>query len=245
MSISDTAIKFICVISTSVGALVGSLQSVSSQPITSPYIISQSPEKPQPPTGRTASTTDRGDCPAIPKGTPALTALTPLDAQGVTTTLSQSPTFRFYSPYSQSKYRFKLYTLDKKEPPLHSQDITLKSSAGIFAVSLPTVNAIKPQGYYFWELEYLCTEKGSNPVVFGKLYRDQLTSSQKRDFIKAKTPMERIRFYQENGIWLEMLDEIAKSLPTTRNLWQKTLDAEILQSISNKPMIPVNSSTKP
>jgi hypothetical protein len=197
------------------------------------------PKNSFPPIGRDPS------CVAIPLGSPDINALTPIDAQEVTTTISQNPTFYFYSPYSRGKYRFKLYTRDKKALLLHSQDITLQSSAGIFAVSLPTVNAIESQKYYRWELEYLCTKKGSNPVVFGNLYRDKLTSSQRRDFIKAKTPIERILFYQENGIWLEMIDEIAKSLPTSKDIWQKTLNAEMLQSISNKPIISVKSSIKP
>jgi hypothetical protein len=233
MSISNTAIRFTCACTVAVSAFLGTLewklQSANGQQSTTPT----------PSTGRTADLGSRGDCPTLLAGVTDLTALTP-DKNEDTVTLSQSPTFRFYSPYPNAKYRLRLFTANKKDV-LYRQDITGSGKIGIFAVSLKNVAALKTKERYFWELEYFCTNEpqASNPVVFGWLYRDKLTASQKQEFSKANTSIQRINFYRKNGIWLELLDEIAKSLPQSQTIWQQTLDAEGLQSISKKPLLPI------
>ncbi len=233
MSISNAAIRFTWACTVAVGTFLGGLewklQSANGQQSTT-----ATPE-----TGRTIGLGSRGDCPALLAGVPDLTALTP-DKNEDTVTLSQSPTFRFYSPYPNAKYRFRLFTTNKRDV-LYRKDITGSDKIGIFAVSLKNVAALKTKERYFWELEYFCTNEpqASNPVVFGYLYRDQLTASQKQEFSKASTSTQRIDFYRKNGIWLELLDEIAKSLPQSQTVWQQTLDAEGLQSISKKDILPI------
>lgn len=199
------------------------------------------------PKGRTPSTPRDPDCPLTPDGMPTLTALTPFDDQGVTVSLSQNPTFRFYSPYTSQKYRFKILKSPKSKVPLHTQIVLARSETGVFAVSLPVITAIKPQEYYFWELEYICSNKANanNPIVFGWLYRDRLTNAQALEFHKIEKSDDRIAFYRKYGIWLELLDEIAKLLPTSQTLWQQTLDTEGLQSISKQPILSIQSSPTP
>jgi hypothetical protein len=230
---SNVAIKFGCICTVAAGTWLGALESKL------PSANAQQSKKPD--TGRTIGLGSRGDCPAITALTPDLTALTP-DKNEDTVTLSQSPTFRFYSPYPNAKYRLRLFSANKKQM-LYRQDITSSNSnkLGIFAVTLKNVAALKPKQRYFWELEYFCSNKpqAANPIVFGWLYRDQLTDSQKQEFSKANTSTQRIDFYRKNGIWIELLDEIAKSLPKSQTIWQQTLDAEGLQSISKKPLLPI------
>ena len=217
--------------------------SVNGKTNKSANLIDQTPPKPaatrRTPKGRTPATPRNPDCPLIPDGMPTLTALTPLDAQGVTVSLSQNPTFRFYSPYTKQKYRFRILKSPKSQVPLHTQIITAQNKAGVFAISLPVINAIKPQEYYFWELEYICPDKANadNPIVFGLLYRDRLTNAQKLEFDKIKNSSDRIAFYRKYDIWLELLDEIAKSLPQSQILWQQVLEAEGLQSVSKKTLL--------
>lgn len=203
--------------------------------------ISKRPTKGNvPATGRDPS------CPAISVGMPDITPLTPAltpsdkSEDSVIVTLSQSPTFRFYSPYSKGIYRFRLLPENKDvSKTLYRQDIPI-ASTGIFTVSLPVIKSLKTEENYLWELEYLCTKdpKVSNPIVFGYLYRDQLTTSQKQEFSRANTSAQRIDFYRKNDLWVELLDEIAKSYPQSQTIWQQTLDAEELQSISKQPLLP-------
>ena len=240
MSLSNTAIKFTCVSAIAVGAFLGALewklQSANGQ-----QSNAATPQR-----GRTAGLGGaRGDCPALSAGVSDLTALTP-DKNEDTVTLSQSPTFRFYSPYFSAKYRLRLFTANKRDV-LYRQDIKSSNKTGVFGVSLKNVTALKTKERYFWELEYFCSDKpnASNPIIFGWLYRDQLTISQQQELSRAKTSANRIDFYRKNGIWVELLDEIAKSLPQSQIIWQQTLDAEGLQSISRKPILPTKQSTKP
>lgn len=219
----------------SFGALI--TNSVNSEPIN--FVAQNSFRKT--PKGRVPATPRNPDCPAIADGMPTLTAITPLDAAGITRSLSQNPTFRFYSPYVQGKYRFRLLKTPKSLFPLYTQNITGHDKVGIFAISLPMLTAIKPQEYYFWELEYFCSDKpdADNPIVFGRLYRDRLTDAQNLELSKLTTPSDRIAFYQKYGIWSELLDEIAKRLPASQTLWQQTLDAEGLQSVSKQSVISI------
>lgn len=205
-------------------------------------LISQERKRPE---GSTVGVGRDPNCLAITKDKPDLTAITPIDDDAVSTTFSQSPTFYFYSPYKHGKYLFRLYKLDKKDPSLYSQELTVTSNGGIFAISLPVLEAIQPESYYFWELRYLCSKDGDNLSVFGNLYRDRITDAQRRAFAEAKTPIERIDFYRQNKIWLELVDELVKTLPESRTIWQQTLNAEQLQSISNQPIIPIDSFSKP
>jgi Domain of Unknown Function (DUF928) len=202
--------------------------------------ISKRPTK-----GNVPATRRDPSCPAIPVGMPDITPLTPAltpsdkSEDSVIVTLSQSPTFRFYSPYSKGMYRFRLLPENKDvSKALYRQDIPI-ASTGIFTVSLPVIKSLKAKENYFWELEYLCTKdpKATNPMVFGYLYRDQLTASQKQQFSRANTSAQRIDFYRKNDLWVELLDEIAKSYPQSKTIWQQTLDAEELQSISKEPLL--------
>jgi hypothetical protein len=218
-------------------------------------LIAQSPPREQKPPQKTVnrpigsvpSTPRNPDCPVIPGGMPTLTALTPLDDQGVTVSLSQNPAFRFYSPYINGKYRFRLLKSQKSQTALYTQNITGYDKVGIFTVSLPVLPALQPEEYYFWELEYLCSDKpnATNPTVFGRLYRDRLTVAQQLEFNQITNASDRIAFYQKYGIWSELLDEIAKLLPASQVLWQQTLDAEGLQSVSKQPFLFIQPSPNP
>lgn len=255
MSIAAHTVRFVWTASIFIGIFsvifCEKSQSVNSQQL-SPIAFwlaqgSQSVD-PQPrPTGSTADPSSRGDCPALLSNAINLTALTPLDKDGVTRTLSQNPTFRFYSPYIEGKYRFRLLKSQKSRNALYTQNITGYDKAGIFAVSLPILPVIKPEEYYFWELEYLCSDKPNttNPIVFGRLYRDRLTADQQLEFNQIANSDDRIAFYQKYGIWSELVDEIAKLLPVSQVLWQQTLDAEGLQSISKESVLFVQPSPNP
>ncbi len=227
----------------SISLLTSSLVSIprptNSDSANSSVKISKKPRS-VPATGRDPS------CPAIPVGTPDITSLIPAimpsdkSEDSFIVTLSQSPTFRFYSPYRQGIYRFRLLPENKDvSKAMYQKDIPV-ASTGIFTVSLPVIKALKTKENYFWELEYICTKdpKASNPIVFGYLYRDQLTTSQKQEFSRTKTSTQRIDFYRKNGIWVELLDEITKAYPQSKTIWQQTLDAEGLQSISKQPLLP-------
>ena len=232
MRISNTAIKVTCVSTIAVGAFLGTLewklQSTNAQQSTN--------RKPQ--TGRTVGLGSRGDCPVLPAGVPQLTALTTKNGQ--TATLSQSPIFRFYTPYAKGKYQFRLRDSHKSNTLIYRQDIVRTDKAGIFTVYLPVIAAMKPRTNYLWELEYFCSNKlnSDSLIVFDWVYQDQLTPSQMAELRQAKNSSDRIAFYRKYGIWLELLDEIAKLLPESQVLWQQTLDAEGLQSISKKPLLP-------
>jgi hypothetical protein len=178
-------------------------------------------------------------------GVPQLTALTTKNGQ--TATLSQSPTFRFYTPYAKGRYQFRLRDSRKSNTLIYRQDIVRTDKAGIFTVYLPVIGAMKPRTNYLWELEYFCSNKpnSDNQIVYDWVYQEQLTVTQTLELRNTKTTSDRIAFYRKYGIWLELLDEIAKSLPKSQELWQQVLTNEGLQSIVSQPVLNLHSSTKP
>lgn len=189
------------------------------------------------------------ECPKIPKNQPVLTALTPLldqydqDGIGDTLTLSQNPSFYFYSPYTTGKYRFRLLASAKAETAIHSQIINTSDRSGILTVALPTL-PIQQDQRYFWELEYVCSAKpnASRQTLYGYLYRLKLPPAQRLELSRAKTASDRLAFYQKYGIWSELLTEIAKAMPTSKSLWQKVLDSQGLEAISQQPLLPLSLS---
>jgi hypothetical protein len=251
VQVGISKIKFVKVVLGGIGGISVSLLTSSLMSIPRPTNIDSATKISKKPRSVPATNRDPS-CPAIPVGMPDITslipAITPSDKSedSFIVTLSQSPTFRFYSPYRQGIYRFRLLPENKDvSKALYRQDIPI-ASTGIFTVSLPVIKSLKTKENYFWELEYLCTKdpKATNPMVFGYLYRDQLTASQKQEFNRAKTSTQRIDFYRKNGIWVELLDEIVKSYPQSKTIWQQTLDAEELQSISKQPLLPFDEVTK-
>lgn len=245
MSISNIAIKFACFSSVLFSHLAGTFdwrpQPANSQQSSS-FLLAQQQTTQTEPIGRSASgTTPRGDCPAMVADAPSLTVLTPLNKKSVTATLSQSPTFHFYSPYTKGTYHFKLVAVESENPDntdnvVYEQDIPASKSVGIFALHLPNLPKLQAKKYYRWKLAYPCSKTfdGSLPPIeiYGLLYRRELTALQKQEFARAKNSTQRIAFYRRYKIWLELLDELAQSLPQSHQLWQQTLDAEGLQSIS-------------
>ncbi|ELS34164.1 MULTISPECIES: DUF928 domain-containing protein [Pseudanabaena] len=229
-------------------ALFAVLESSNAQPISPSIIIAQQSTNSTTSTtstGKTHPTGDRGDCPILVAGVPQLTALTAKNGQ--TATLSQSPVFRFYTPYAKGNYQFRLSKSRKSNTLIYSQNIARTDQAGIFTVSLPVIDEIKPRVNYFWELEYFCSNK-PNPdsrIVNGWVYQDRLTPEQMLELNNATTTSDRIIFYQKYGIWLELLDEIAKSLPQNQSLWQQVLTNEGLGSIINQPIFKPQSLVKP
>lgn len=207
-------------------------------------VPSSSEPQPRRPRGQKPWIPRDPECPQIAKGQPVLTALTPLldrydqDDIGDTITLAQNPTFYFYSPYTTGKYRFRLLASSKAEDAIYSQIINTSDRTGIFAVSLPIL-PIQQEQRYFWELEYVCSPKpnASRQTLYGYLYRLKLPAAQSLELSRAKTTSDRLAFYQKYGIWSELLTEIVQTMPTSQSIWQKVLDAQGLEAISQQPLL--------
>ena len=191
------------------------------------------------PTGRNRGGAGRGQfCPFIDVPVSAFVPVRQSDADGAIatefvwgTTVEERPTFWFYVPYAPTEGldTAKFVLLDADKNPVFSQPIfiSLAGTPGIISFRLPEPYSLEVDKLYNWYFSIVCdAEKPSrNPGVRGWVQRVAASPELVADLNQA-APIQKYIAYAENGIWFEMVTDLAKNLD--RNPANTTLQADWL-----------------
>lgn len=198
----------------------------------SPVILSQTPRTP-PPKGRRrpggSLTGGQQTCNRQTKQT--LTALTPLNAQGLTQ--SEHPTLWFFIPYTSAEVRsgeFSLLTQDETRV-VYQAAFTLPQTPGLVSIRLPRSPAITLEAgnYYHWYLNLYCASNTSA--------RPDLDMDGWIQRVKATGQ------YHQSTAWYDQVNDLAERLqtepqnPTLRKRWTELLESVDLAELAKEPII--------
>jgi Domain of Unknown Function (DUF928) len=187
-----------------------------------------------PPAGN--QTGSRGNC---PKTEIPLLALG--GNSGYTLTISESPTFWFYIPYTSDRAKSGEFELqDESGKTVYQTPVSLPSSPKIVPVRLD--RALQPNRQYRWYLAINCSSQpslegiASEGYVTGLVERILPTAELEHLLKTAQTPLERLQIYAQNGIWYDTIAQLAQfylEQPTWESTWQDFLENVGLESIAN------------
>lgn len=188
-----------------------------------------------------------------------LTALTPVTNWGKT--VSPTPTFWFYVPYSPDEAHSGEFVLqDEKYNDVYRTRFTLPPTPGFVSLTIPSTQAtLETDKWYFWSFKLYCGEKPSSTPIFveGWVQRVALTPELETQ-LKAATRDYAV--YSANGIWYDAVASLAAlRLANTQNVLLDGEWAQLLRSrgvdlnqLTQEPIIGevrllpiVNSSSKP
>lgn len=217
-------------------------------------IRSHSTSRSNAPTGRTRGGAGRGPlCPFIEV---PLRAIVPVSQDVKTgtsaaevvlgTTIEERPTFWFYVPYSAAKgldtAKFVLLDADQN---LVSQPIlvSLSGTPGIVSFHLPEAYSLEVDKLYNWYFSIVCdaAKPSRNPGVRGWVQRIAANPELTADLDRV-APLERYIAYAENGVWFEMVTDLAENLdrnPTNATLqadWTALLEELDLAALQDSPI---------
>jgi hypothetical protein len=209
------------------------------------HFISANSHKPDtkgtPPTEQ--GTGSRGDC---PKTEIPLMGL--VGSKDLSLTVSEYPTFYVYIPYTSKEASGGEFELqDEKEIKVYQTPLPLPTKPSIISIRLPSnVQPLQTHQKYRWYLTINCrTQTASNGLssqafVTGQIERILATEQLNRQLKMAKTPLERLQIYAENGIWYDTLTELANLAHTQSNwltIWQNLLIDMGFQNIAQVPLL--------
>ncbi|MEC4812648.1 MAG: DUF928 domain-containing protein, partial [Scytonema sp. PMC 1069.18] len=143
---------------------------------------------------------------------PDLTALIPLRGLGLT---SQNPKFWFYVPsQGNASYSAEFLLEDKSNTgnQVYSQTFKLEKTPGIMSISLPKKIKLDSNKIYEWKLSVIVNPKDRNDdcFIYGGVKQVPLTRDVSDKLKSAKTARERIAIYAENGLWYDVLTDLAE-----------------------------------
>ncbi|MEM7065903.1 MAG: DUF928 domain-containing protein [Cyanobacteria bacterium P01_B01_bin.77] len=192
-----------------------------------------------PPTGRPApgNRTPGGGlgepsiCPTKPQD---LTAITPIDVHG--NTLSASPTFWFYIPYTADEVgsgEFSVLTEDESDR-VYKTSFKLPDQPGFVSITLPETEASRLQEgtYYHWYLQLNCAADADAKTALnidGWVQRIPSTPNLEEDVMNLSSE-----------IWYDSLDYLAKQLQNgtgSRQAWDTLLESVELNELIQEPVI--------
>ncbi|RUT08791.1 hypothetical protein DSM106972_008440 [Dulcicalothrix desertica PCC 7102] len=192
------------------------------------------------PSGRTA-TGSRGDCPEV---NVPLTALIPVNNQGLT--MAEYPQFWIFVPYQSKNIAIGEFVLqDKQNNDVYRTNFTLPQAPGIVNVSLGKAKPLQINQEYQWFFKIYCSpEKLSEPLfVKGWIQRIANNSDLERKLAAARTPEQRFTIYYENHIWYEAVTELAKHQPirpqnnSLPSDWSNLLKRVDLEYLISQPVV--------
>jgi hypothetical protein len=178
---------------------------------------------------------------------PSLTALIPLRGLGLT---SQNPKFWFYVPsQGNASYSAEFLLEDKSntENQVYSKTFKLEKTPGIMSISLPNNVKLDSNKIYEWKLSVIVNPKDRNDdcFIFGGVKQVPLTRDVSDKLKSAKTARERIAIYAENGLWHDVLTDLAElrrqnpNDETLKSDWNDLLSHELvrLEDIASKQIV--------
>lgn len=195
------------------------------------------------PSGNRA-TGSRGDCPTteIP-----LTRL--VGSKSLELTVSDRPTFWFYVPYTAKEASYgEFFLQDREGNDLYHARVKLSKSPGVVGFTLPhRVAPLRSEQQYSWYLTISCPQKQRAPSQFpspafitGQVQRIKLTSELKNRLATAKTPLDKVNLYAQNGIWYDTLTELANlylTQPQLASIWADLLKDVGLEKLIQEPVL--------
>ena len=188
-----------------------------------------------------------GDCSQLQK---PMTALIPTRNWGET--IAAHPTFWLYIPTRPGDVEFVLED-ETSGKQLYKTTFAVTQGPGIVSFRLPdTAPPLEKGKAYRWMFNFTCVSGGGapensdqqNPSVSGIVARIDPSAQLSRQLDNA-SPTERIALYAQNGLWYEMLTELAELRRTEPNnaevtaKWMDLLEHEAvrLNSIAQEPIL--------
>jgi hypothetical protein len=175
------------------------------------------------------------------QGKPYLTALVPEMSAGLT--LSQSPAFWFYLPYTlTSNQSIEFVLKDDQDRYIHKTELSsTEVSPGVIRLSLPSTVALEPNSNYHWYFVVHCNPQNQNRIVYAnglirRVERPRLTQQ-----LKSVSPQERTQLYANEGIWYDALTNLGDRLlvsPKNSQLkqdWTGLLQTVGLENLASEP----------
>jgi hypothetical protein len=206
-------------------------------------VNSENPDpKGTPPTD--SGTGSRGDCSTteIP-----LTRL--VGSKSMELTVSDRPTFWFYIPYTAKEAPYgEFFLQDREGNTLYHDRVKLSKLPGVVGFTLPAqVDPLAIEQKYSWYLTITCPQRQNTPSKFpspafitGQVQRIKLSSELKNRLETAKTPLDKVHIYAQNGIWYETLTELANlylKKPELTNTWADLLKDVGLEKLNQEPVL--------
>jgi hypothetical protein len=155
-------------------------------------------------------TSERPDCPESDK---PLTAIVP--KWNLALTISESPNFWFYIPYASNMIDSVAIVLwDEEQNKIAQTTVIVENTPGIINIKLPQTILNIDQRYRV-DFSITCKAinskgKGGNITVITWLKRVDLDDNLASKLKVANTPREKYILYAANGIWYEVLTELAE-----------------------------------
>lgn len=183
-----------------------------------------------PPAGN--QTGSRGIC---PKTEIPLLALG--GTSGYTQTISEFPTFWFYIPYTSDRTSSGEFELqDENAKTVEQISIALPTTPKIISIRL--TQTLELNRRYRWYLAVNCSSERfiSEGYVTGLVERILLPKEVERQVTIARSPLDRLQIYAQNGIWYDTLNELAQLYlvqPSWEETWKDFLKNVGLENIAN------------
>lgn len=203
------------------------------------------PDRGTPPANE--GTGSRGDC-LYAQNSPPLTSL--VGNHNLKFTTQEHPTFWVYIPYTSQETEEAEFSLQDGDIEVFRSRFKLDATPGIVGISLPAeVPSLVVGKEYRWYLDINCSvsaSESSTPAsLTGLVERLSISPQLQQKLNSAKTPLEKINIYAQNGVWLEVLTKLAKlrlqepQNPQLRNAWIELLSADNvgLAKIAEEPIV--------
>lgn len=162
---------------------------------------------------RTAGGASRGEC-QVTQPAERLTALIPNTS--VALTVSSTPTFWFYVPYSlTSENSVELVLKDDQGNFVYQNKFSGKDvSSGIVSLSLPSTVELSTNQNYDWHFLIYCDKQNPEKFVYVNASIRQVESTGLKSQLSTTTKEERLMIYKQEKIWYDALNTTAKNLQT-------------------------------
>ncbi|MCU0536117.1 MAG: DUF928 domain-containing protein [Hydrococcus sp. Prado102] len=187
-----------------------------------------------PPSGN--QTGSRGNCPKT-----EIPLLGLGGTSGYKLTISESPILWFYIPYTSDRAKSGEFELQSESgKTVYQTVISLPNSPKIVPVRLD--RTLQPNRQYRWYLAINCSSQpsvagiASEEYVTGLIERILPATELERQLKMARSPLERLHIYAQNGIWYDTLTELARlhlAQPTWELTWKDFLADAGLDRIAN------------
>ncbi|NET35417.1 MAG: DUF928 domain-containing protein [Cyanothece sp. SIO1E1] len=175
---------------------------------------------------------------------PYQTALTPvLPAAGESLTVSSHPTFWVYIPETSApQAHFTLKDADQRG--IYQALVPISKTGGMLALELPEGEpGLELNKTYYWSVALICQPTQSDiPAVEGQVKRI-LPGPSLRSQLAGKSDLQQAAIYGREGIWYDMLNNLAQPQQTQPNdstitaNWVEILSSEGLEAIATQPLL--------
>lgn len=192
---------------------------------------------------------DAGSRPGCPAANGSFLALVP--ATNIGKTIAEHPTFWLYIPYENGLVEFILEDEISKEQ-IYKTTFPVEQGSGIIRYQLAeTAPPLEIDKKYRWRFFFFCDPQKQSDFlsVNGVIFRESL-ETEKQTQLETLLPLEKVALYGENGLWHEMLTELARLYQMEpENAEVKAAWLELLQhpmvrldSLISAPLVPCCTS---